>query len=126
MRRLRTLPPAALAAACALALACSLLASSAALAATPLDDTEWLADDSCFIRSIYLYADGEAEIEFVDDFDFGFWDLWDEGRVLFIEFEFFYDTFLGIYDGSYIRAAHAYTFSDEDTPYTEICTFYRG
>ncbi len=126
MRRFRVLPLAAFLAVCASALAYAVLWPPVALAATALDDTEWLADDSCFIRSLYLYADGEAEIEFADDLDFGWWYLWDEGRVLSIEFEFFYNTFVGIFDGSNIRAAHAYTFSDEDVPYIENCTFYRG
>lgn len=60
-----------------------------------------------------------------DDFDFGFWYYFEEGQVIHIDFEFYYDTFLGRFDGTYIRIAHAYTFSDEIAPHIELCTLYR-
>lgn len=110
----------------ALALAAGLAVQAPAFAATPLDETSWTADSNCFIRGIYFYADGDADIDFGDDdFDFGYWYLYDENRVVGIEFEFYYDTFLGIFDGTNIRAVHGYTFEDDNTPHMESCTFYR-
>ena len=112
--------------AAALALTLALAAHHGAVAQTVLDETLWAGDADCYIRNIYFYADGFADIDFGDDdFDVGFWYLAEDDRVVFIEFEYFYDTFVAIFDGTYIRAAHAFTFEDEDSPFVELCTFYR-
>ncbi|MDA1132440.1 MAG: hypothetical protein O2905_04350 [Proteobacteria bacterium] len=96
----------------------------AASAQEELVDTGWTADSGCFLRDVYFYADGDAEIGFgSSEFDFGYW-YYDEGVVM-IDFEFYFDTFLGIYDGTTIRIAHAYTLSDEPEPHIELCVLYR-
>ena len=60
--------------AAALAFTLALAAHHGAVAQTVLDETLWAGDADCYIRSVYFYADGFADIDFGDDdFDFGYW-----------------------------------------------------
>lgn len=99
----------------------ALFAGPAAIAASPLDETYWEADDNCFIVDLYLHANGDAEIEYDnDETDTGTWKL--SGRRLGIAFDSYADAFSATVDGHAITATHKWH-DEKDRVQTESCTF---
>ena len=101
-----------------------LASTPAARAQSSLAGTEWESDLDCFIDEIDLHADGTMDISFglYDEDDSGTWSL--DGTRLTLTFNHYSDTFVGIYDGTTITAAHGWI-AKGNIPKSETCTFTR-
>ena len=105
-----------------LVLGCAaVMCGPSAIAASPLDETYWESDDTCFIVDLYLHSNGDAEIEYDnDETDTGTWKL--SGNRLGIEFDSYDDAFSATVTGHSIEATHRWHDPD-DKVQTESCTF---